>query len=938
MNKAAFTCPLVEAQRCRGVVAALPAMLMIMLLLSQLTPLAEASTDVIHTRHASIIHDSSHRDLAQHLAEVVDADYEDLLTRLDMNIGPRVDVVISDDFGDRYNASATIAYQPVVRISPIPHQRYELQQAGDTQRMVLRHELAHILTSRKGPEPGVNRLGYVPGNNMFVPLAFHEGYAQWFETDAEVGIGRAQRLNPLTEGLWRQEYQRGFQDYTQVFEVNFHEQAVLAYLYGAYFFTYLAERFGDDVVRDWTESRAADYGFFTNLITPFTLSVGWRDYFDESLADTWTDFLATETERLDAAFAADESVQPERVATDISRYRYPAAQYRGENITAWREDRDGMRRSQLVIHDNDDDSRRVYRGYQPETLTGDDNVLWFNQLEQCGREERYSLYRLSVDSGNIERVSHCERVAALSWHAPSQQLAVWQLGDGGSELRLLDANGTATRTVLRLPWDVSIKRLQWHPKEARLLVNMKPGTHANYDLYALHLDSGQWRQLTEDRTLYYGARWQEDDLLVYSRSEDGILQPFRLDVTNGQEQRLATVPHNVLEPRLDNADNTLDYLTESGYSYSRLVLPVPESSDSRQRETMVQGVIPPERPLSEPEAGSGAPLHPYFPIEHMAPTMVAPYPFWRGEFGTGEPGVGVLADWQDPTDRHQVTVNAQTLLVTTELQGTLTYVLDRQWSLGAGQALRGEARHSGYRAGWQRRFALTNRQSVSAQGQWVADHRHERSDQDARLRRWAGVSLGYGLGERTHRRYQPNYAYGLGVDYERALTEGEGNRVKLSLNLQQGLGGQHSLQSESALLWTDDAGDPFVASGQGGSEFSVFSRPLPTALTRRGLPEPLIGGVLVSEQLAYQRLSLPIMLAEPNRTAGTTGLGLSTIWLAPYANVADDLAGQSNLNVGAEVTANLSLQWLLPLSATLGYAHDPVDSQTGAVYFTLGPR
>lgn len=911
---------------------------LVLVLLTALAPQATATTDVIHTRHASIIHDPEYRELARHLADVVDADYEDLLSRLDMAIGPRVDVVISDDFGDRYNASATIAYQPVVRISPIPHQRYELQQSGDTQRMVLRHELAHILTSRKGPEPAVNRLGYVPGNNMFVPLAFHEGYAQWFETDTEEGVGRAQRLNPLSEGLWRQEYQRGFQDYTQIFEVNFHQQSVLAYLYGAYFFTYLAERFGDDVVRDWTESRAADYGFFSNLITPFTLSVGWRNYFDESLAETWADFLAVETERLDAFFAADGMGQPELVAEGISRHRYPAAQFRGEAITAWREDRDGLRRSQLVVDHNDSERREVFRGYQPETLTGDDDVLWFNQLEQCGREERYSLYRLNVSTEEVTRVLHCQRVAALSWHPRSQQLAVWQLDDGGSVLRLLDANGNTIRTVLRLPWDVSIKRLQWHPQEARLLVNMKPDTRANYDLYAYHLGSGQWQQLTDDRTIYYGAHWQNDDSLIYSRSEGSILQPFRLDVTTGQEQRLATVPHNVLEPQLDNASSTLDYLTESGFAYARLALTVSESPDTRQLEPMRRGIIPPERPLSEPDAEGSARTHPYFPIEHMAPTMVAPYPFWRGGLRSGEPGVGVLVDWRDPTDRHQVTVNAQTLLVTTELQGTLTYTLDQQWSMGAGQALRRDDRHSGYRAGWQRRFALTNRQSVSAQGQWVADHRHERSNQDARLRRWAGVSLGYGFGERTHRRYQSNYAYSLGVDYERALTEGEGSRVELSLNLQQGLFGQHSLQSDTALLWTDDANDPFIASGHASNDFSVFPRPVPTALTRRGLPEPLVGEVLESEQVAYQRLSLPVMLAEPNRTAGTTGLGLSSIWLAPFANVADDLEGQSNLNVGAELTANLSLQWLLPLSATLGYAHDPIDSQTGAVYFTLGPR
>ncbi|MCH8551518.1 MAG: hypothetical protein LAT62_06255 [Natronospirillum sp.] len=933
-------------QHCR---TSLYALAVLALWLPAVTAQAQ-SFSVIQTQYFNIIHQDVHRPLARHLASVADAEYEQLLNQLDMIVAPRVDLLIDSSYGDSYNATATIASKPMVTISPSSHLTGELLNDGDAVTLVLRHELAHILTSRKTSEPEFYRFGYVAGNNTFVPLAFHEGYAQWFESDRELLTGRAFRQHPLFEGLWLQEYQQGFRNYTQVFETGRHESVLMGYLYGAYFFTHLSERFGDDVVRDWVENRTGRHGFWADLISPLYMDIAWRAAFDESLAESWAEFLVFEQARLETHLADDDLQTPTEQLAGLSRFRHARAVWHEQGWRVYRQD-DGLRRPALVIQSPDGETRR-HRGYQPEQITAsaDQGVLWFNQLERCSGEPRYSLYRLSLEEGGPERIARCSRVARLAWHGPSEQLATWEQTLTGSQLVLRDAAGEYSSTLLQGDFGVQIKALTWHPDGERLLLTMKPEVQGNFDLYELTLDTLSLQPLTRDAELPEGAHWADQDTLVFSVPEISpagvrLLQAHAWQPGQGERQRLTRVAGNVHQPRL--REGQVVYLTEGGLNYDLMrVAPLPDTPDSMMPQppvtadwVMPAGLIlgPPIEEEDDPETDTAEEadaereprepgLHPYYAIEYMSPGLFAPFPYWDGELG-----FGLAGDWREPTDRHQVMLTATLGVFTGDIAGTLDYRFYNDWSLGVGQARQSGDLYSGYRAGWDRTLWQSHRGAFGAHAEWVTDQRHAGSDNSGLRRRWAGTGVGYGFSQRSAERYYPNRSGSLALDYERAFSYADSNRLRLTGQARQALWGQHSVQAHTRLLWTDDNNRPFSA---GRSDaYSVFSRPIGSTVTLRALPEPLD-----SPELLWARPQTQWLLAEPDRTLGSWGLGINTLWLTPYAAGAWDLDQQARYNIGAELELHFTTFWLLPLEAAVGYAHNPEREEIGEVYFNLGPR
>ncbi|TGG91160.1 hypothetical protein E4656_17385 [Natronospirillum operosum] len=891
------------------------------------------SYSVLQTRYFNIIHEEPHRELARHLAQIADVEYEALLAEFDMNIAPRIDLLIDDRYGDAFNASATLANKPLVTISPAAHITGELINTGDTVRLVLRHELVHILTGRYTSEPDFYRFGYVPGNNTFVPLAFHEGYAQWFESDPETGTGRARRHHPDSEGLWQQEYQRGFRGYTEVFATGRHESLHMAYLYGAYFFTRLAERFGDEAVRDWLDERTGRHGFWADLASPYNLNIAWQVAFDERLSESWDEFLAHESERLQARLGQSYPHAAEQLRDGLSRFGSPQAVSRSGDYFIWYDHREGLGRPTLVVEDAAGNTRR-HRGFRPEQLAAGSTQLWFNQLEECNGRLGYSLYSMPLEQDSPQRAERCARVARLAWHEDSAQMATWTLTDAGSELQLRDGQGQVTDILLRGQAGVQIKQLSWHPSGERLVLTMKPDFDAAFDLYELQLADGRLTRLTADNHIPRGAHWADESTLLFSQARNQRLQAVALTPATGERQWLTDLPVNVHQPRLQ--DDQLVFLTESGRHYQQMRVSilsagessppssVPEPNWQHPASLTVLVDADAAAPAAETEEADPA-LHPYYAIEHMSPSLFAPYPYWDGELG-----FGLTGDWREPTDRHQVQVQVELGLFSGDISGTLDYRFYNHWSLGVGQARVSRGLHSGYRAGWARRLWSGQGQAVGADLAWVTDYRLPDSDQDGLRRRWLGGGLDWHYSERNTERYRPNRAFALGLDAERAFSHADSHRLRLRQSSELGLFGQHSLHWRQQVLWTDDAQRPFEA---GGSEsFSVFPRPISSKVTLRALPEPL-----AASELYWSRAELNVLLAEPDRTLGTLGLGAGTLWLTSYAATAWDLDQQARYNLGAELGLTFSALWLLPLEASLGYAHNPERDEVGEIYFSLGP-
>ena len=239
----------------------------------------------ISTKRFDIHFHQGEEALAQRLARIV----EEVATTIDGGLGPasgRVQVILVDQ-NDLSNGWATpVPYNTIEITAAAPAADSTIGNTDDWLRLVFVHEYTHIVhLSRSGGWIGGLRrvFGRLPVlyPNTFTPIWQIEGVATWQES-AQTGSGRVpaadfrlmlrnaaaeRRLEPLDRASNR------LIDWPS---------GSTAYLYGAYFHQFLADRYGPDSLRRLTDE--------TSKRLPYFGALAYGKVFGRSLGELWRDF------------------------------------------------------------------------------------------------------------------------------------------------------------------------------------------------------------------------------------------------------------------------------------------------------------------------------------------------------------------------------------------------------------------------------------------------------------------------------------------------------------------------------------------------------------------------------------------------------------------------------------------------------------------------
>lgn len=406
------------------------------------------------TEHFTVHFAEYYRSQARTVAEVAESVYPRVTGWLNWRPESRTEIVVLDSL-DVSNGYASPYPFNFIGIILSPPDEGELLQNREWLELVLTHEFTHIVHLDKArgaslvlrrifgrylvmPPPFLTFL--FPGGfpNLLEPNWMIEGLAAYSESDPSKGQGRLGQSH--FEGQMREE---GARRYRPLREINARGRSFPLnrdYLYGSYFFLFLAERYGERAIPDYVEAYSGRWFPFRvhstpRLVTGKAMDELWLEYYD------W----------LDARFArpAAPGAAADGGGEVIARAWSLTSPLRTSRGERWYALGDGYTLPVLMRQSANGEVESV-RNLQPGTRLAafDDGTLLLARPQICGNYNYYyDLYRVDADSAQ-RRLTECGR---FRFAAPFEdgRIAAIRVLNGEAEAVLLDPQGGIERSLYR---------------------------------------------------------------------------------------------------------------------------------------------------------------------------------------------------------------------------------------------------------------------------------------------------------------------------------------------------------------------------------------------------------------------------------------------------------------------------------------------------------
>ncbi|WP_251973396.1 hypothetical protein [Sphaerotilus microaerophilus] len=487
--------------------------------------------------HFRVHYRGEQRAQAENVARAAERAYARISPALQWVPSGRIELVVYSEFDVANGFSTPLPYNLVGAFLAPPDG--ELLDNSPWLDLLLTHELVHAIHLDKvRSAPGVLRMifgrvaWFFP--NVFQPPWAMEGLATWFEGAQDGGVaaaatlGRGRLYGPNYEGWLRAEQARGF---LKLNELNSDGRALplaKSYLYGGYFFDFLARRYGRAAVGQFVENYSG------NIVPRFHSNP--REATGKAMDELWDEFLAdldTQVTQRASALRA----QPEVLgrALDKVHFDIPSVASLPDGRTLAVLD-DGVGATELVQFDTFG-RRQVLATLGGMAARLDANArgeLLITQADLCNTHYLGSdLYRWDAQGGSVQRLTHCAHLRRAT--QAGERILALQLDAGRTRLVSLDRNGADLRPVYTPPEGSDLVDLAASADGQRVqLIERQAGDWRIVEL-DLAPPGAAARRLFEGNTPIHSLRATAQGL-EFIAAHEGVTNVWRL--AGGRLQRL----------------------------------------------------------------------------------------------------------------------------------------------------------------------------------------------------------------------------------------------------------------------------------------------------------------------------------------------------------------------------------------------------------------
>ncbi|MDO8414225.1 MAG: hypothetical protein Q7S51_10610 [Gallionellaceae bacterium] len=520
----------------------------------------------LHTPHFNIHHLAAHQAYAQQMAAMAERVHTRLSGWLGWQPQEPTEVVIMDSVDFSNGGASPLPYNRFYIFMPTPVEA-EFTDHNPWMEMVFTHEYVHILQlDMASGGPGVmrnifgrpiNLFSWAFFPQIFAPSWVTEGLAVYGESDNDRGYGR---LNSAWyEAQMRMEVQRGLRSLTEIsFEGYSGSRWPYGqiYLYGAYFFKFIEERYGRENVKNYI----AVYG---GNIIPWRMDKRARQIFGKPAKQVWAEFQDYLKQRFEPQLAA---LKQQATITTHTVYDAP---YTNAALAA------AGNGDVYFFHDSASSHPEIRRLRADGTSASlfdvsyilnldwqDQSGLLLSQFAVCDNNKLYAdLYRWQPGMSAPERMTHCGRYPRAAWRPDGQAIAAVQLEQGLSRLVLLDAQGKNFRLLAELPLGDAIGNIAWSPDNNSLVASVKR-LQTGWNLELFDVNNQRWKQLTLNNDLEVQPHFSRDGSAIYFISDHGkIWNLRRIKLGSTQVETLSNTVSGITEAveMPDNSYRLVEY-------------------------------------------------------------------------------------------------------------------------------------------------------------------------------------------------------------------------------------------------------------------------------------------------------------------------------------------------------------------------------------------
>jgi len=606
--------------------------------------------------------------LAQRTAAVAERVHERLVPLIGWTPGEPVDIVL-DGRQDVTNGFATFFPSDRLTIYLMPPDGLNsLEDHDGWLEMVLTHEYVHILhLDRANGAPAFLR--NIFGRNVWLfpnalqPRWLIEGFATWHETDRARGIGRGQ--SSYFDMLMRMEVAAGIKPVRQVNQfITTWPAGHTPYLYGVAFYDFIAEKKGEAKIRKLIDE-------YSDNLVPFFINRTSRRALGGNYDQLWAQFDQYLQERHGTRLEAIRKqgvVAGERVTRD-GYYGGPARALPNGDVVYVRND--GLNEPALMRRHADGRVHKLAPARSGAHLAVHPQAGALLAQPEITRNSNfyYDLYRVGLDGGRCERLTHAGRYRYAAWSPDASRiLAVRNDDSGRHSLHLLDAKGRHLEALWPGEPDVTLADPDWSPDGTSVVLAVwRP--RGGWNLERFRLADRQFTQLTNDAEIEaHPFHTADGRALLFSSEHGGVYNLRRLELASGKVTTLTNVEGGAFHPTQAGADGPIYYTGNHAEGFDLYRLDTPAA-----RPLPVAAARPLAAPAAEPVPAETARVEDYSPWSGLRPRWWFPHLL----IDSRRTEIGAITSAWDVLQRHIYYLDAAYDFRNEWFTGSFDYIYDR---------------------------------------------------------------------------------------------------------------------------------------------------------------------------------------------------------------------------------------------------------------------
>jgi Tol biopolymer transport system component len=596
----------------------------------------------VDTEHFAVNYHEGLGELAQRSARALEEAHRRLSPLLGHAPKARVQVVVSDA-SDQANGSASVLVRPVVELyAPPPENRSELNDYEDYVWNLVVHEYTHILHLDKvgGLPRVVNRvLGQVWTPNAIQPNWVLEGLAVWAES-SQSGSGRER--SSLYDMYLRAEVLEGrFFRLDEVTGVPSRwPWGTVAYLHGARFMEFLAERYG----KERFAALSARYG---SQLIPFGINAAARQELGRDFISLYGEWAASVRSKVEAQAASVRAagLTPFTRLTRAGGWTgEPCFDPKTGRVVYLASSADRRAAIRAVERDGARDARRV-EVYGNGGLALAPDGTWALISQTAPHREFYAyndLFRVDFARGKKTRLTFGARLTEPDL-SPDGKTAVAARHFPGGRMGIDEVSlETGAARALVPSQDSAVYTPRYSPDGKRVAFSEQ--TESGRQIFLVDRATGERQRVTEGRAMSLdptfdpSGRW-----LLFSSDWSGIYNLYARDLSTGETRKVTNVLTGAFRPRVSQDSRALAFVTYTSGGYDVALMPF-----EPDRWPVADAQVRERPPFSPWDKGESYPVRAYRPLETLWPR------YWMPILGSDPlgPAVGIATGGADVTGRH----------------------------------------------------------------------------------------------------------------------------------------------------------------------------------------------------------------------------------------------------------------------------------------------